>query len=156
EAQLRVGDPRPGEARVVLRLARVGAVGERQRVAGAPVKALLEGDDVSALLSLAGRQVLARLPVDGRFEGVLDGDAAALDEEDVLELAAERRRRKAVDEAGVLHRVDVAVARLVERYAADLVDEGRGGELLVVEAERSRGEEAEEIEVVDAALGIVQ
>ena len=56
EAQLRIDDPRPVELGEVLGLARIGGVGQRQRVAAAAVEGLAEVDDLRAHLAPARRR----------------------------------------------------------------------------------------------------
>jgi hypothetical protein len=90
EGDFGVGNPRPVELRVPLRLHRVG-VGHRHGVAAAAVEGFAKVDHLRAeLLLLAALKVLLHLPVEGSLEGVLDSEGSALDQ-GMLGLAGDRK-----------------------------------------------------------------
>ena len=94
---------------------------------------------------------LLMLPVDGGLDRVVDRRAAAVDDEEVRELAAERDVAEGLGELRVLDGEDVAVGRLVDRDPAQALAKGGIGELRMVVADRHRRHEAEEVEQLAAA-----
>ncbi len=144
----RTFDARPREFREAGDLARVG-VRQRHRVARAPVEGVLEVEHlVPDLAAVALRVVLLHLVVEGGLQGVLDGERAALHEEGVRQVLGDADAGERVDHPGHVGRVDVGVGDLVERRLLEPREERRiAGEGRVVDAERHRGVEAEEIEV---------
>ena len=95
------------------------------------------------------------LPVEGHLQRVLDGQRAAVDEEQVRQRRIAEHAGERVDEARHRHAVDVGVARLVDRGRGQL-----GAERLVVgqrgmvHAQRRRREEREHVEVALAGAGV--
>ena len=99
--------------------------------------------------------VPAALPVERDLERVLDGERAALDEEQVRQRRVAQHPRERGDEVGVRGGVDVRVGRLVQRDLAELGDEaGVVGQAGVVEAQRRRREERVEVEVALTGPGV--
>ena len=156
EMELRVIDARPVELWEVLRLARVGRVRHRQRVAAAAVEGLAQVHDLRAALGLhALREVLAHFPVEGRLDRVLDRQRAAFDEEHVLgEGRGHGHAREGLDELGHVGRVDVGVGRLVHGGVGDAVAELGIVEARVVVADGAGGEIGEEVEHRPPALRV--
>ena len=77
-----IDDARPVELRKVHGLARIGRVRQRKGIPGASVKSFLEVEDLLALLTRdAVFRVLAHLPIERRLQGVLDGNRAPRDHE---------------------------------------------------------------------------
>ena len=69
--------------------------------------------------------VVPALPVEGDLERVLDRQRAAVDEEQVRQGRVAEHAGEGLDEARHRHRVDVGVARLVDRDRGDLRAERR-------------------------------
>ena len=124
-AGVRRVDARPVELGEPRDLVRVG-VGQRQRVAAAAVEGAAQVQHLGAERGVdAARLVEPALPVEGDLERVLDGQRAAVDEEQVRQRRIAEHPREGVDEAGHRHAVDVGVARLVHRRRRELGEELR-------------------------------
>ncbi len=154
EGDLGIGDAGPVELGEVLVLSRVGGVGEAERVARAPVEGLLEVDDLGALLGKALFEVLAHLPVEGRLEGVLHGQGAAVDPEQVGQVGRCGLGGEGLHPVRVGGGVDVRVGGLVHRDGAQLGLEGRVPQAGMVVAQGRGGEKGIEIEVFLAVAGV--
>ena len=127
-------------------LARVGGVGERQRVAGAAVEGLAEVEHLVALLARdALGEVAAHLPVEGRLERVLDAERAARDEERVAAGARASRAARTSRRTRRTRRCrrrSWSGSRCAARCSTS--QELRLLHLRVVVADRVRGEEREQ------------
>ena len=156
-ADERCVDARPVEFREPGHLDRVG-VGQRQCVPAATVErsAQVQHPGAQRRVGAAGL-VVAALPVEGHLEGVLDGQRAAVDEEQVRQRRIAENAHEGVDEPGHRHAVDVGVARLVDRGLGQLVAEGVVvGQHRVVHAQRRGGEEGEHVEIALAGARVDQ
>ena len=97
------------------------------------------------------------LPVERDLQRVLDGQCAAVDEEQVRQCGVAEHARESVDEACHRDAVHIGVARLVHRGLRQL-----GAERLVVgqrgmvHAQRRGREEGEHVEVALAGAGVDQ
>src|SRR5690606_7105698 len=113
---------------------------------------VLEVHDLRAELGRAAvRLVVPGLPVERDLERVLDGERAAVDEEQVRQGRVAQHAGERLDEAGHLDRVDVGVRRLVHGCGGELLAERRVvGDRRVVHAERGRGEEREQVQPLAA------
>src|SRR5438477_133406 len=81
-SKMRSFDAKPIEFREVLRLARIGGVRQRQRVAGAAVEGFAQMHDLRAFLFARSLlEVLADFPIERCLDGVLDAEGTAFDEE---------------------------------------------------------------------------
>ncbi len=154
EAQFGIRHPGPGELGEVLVLAGIGGVGEAQGVAAAAVEGLPEVDDLGALLTLARCQVLADLPVEGRLQGVLHGQRAAVNPEQVGQIVRGRVSAEGLHPLCEGRGVDVRVGGLVDGYLAQVLHEGGLPQARVVVAQGRGGEEGVEIEVFLPVPGI--
>ena len=126
EPHLGIHDARPGEFREVGGLPGIGGVGERERVAGAPVKGLLEVEHlVATLLAIAAHEVLAHLPVEGRLEGVLDAQGAAGHQEEMRKVLGHGVRPERLHELRHLDGVHIRVGGIVEGRPEELLRELR-------------------------------
>ncbi len=155
EAQLGVLDPRPVELGEQVDLARVG-VGQRHGVARAAVEGLAEVDHLAAPVALeAARPVAPHLPVEGRLEGVLVGQRAALDEEQVAHVLGLADARQRVHEPGVLDAVEVGERGLEAGHPGQDAQELGLAQGRVVVADGVRAEEGQEVEELAPAAGVV-
>ena len=105
----------------------------------------------------AARLVVPALPVERHLQRVLDGQRAAVDEEQVRQRRVAEHASERVDEPRHRHAVDVGVARLVDRGRRELGAKrlvvGQGG---MVHAQRRRCEEGEHVEIALAGAGVDQ
>ncbi len=133
-------------------------VGQAHRVARAPVEGLLEvqHDQVVHVLVQARAPELARLPVEGDLERVLDRQRTARDPEVVREARRRHARAEGLDEGRHLARVEVRVGRIGAGHAQQLGAEGRIGQLRVVVADRPGREAGEGVQVFLAGARVHQ
>lgn len=148
-------DPGPAELGEPVGLHGVG-VGERERVTAAAVEGPGQVQHPGAEPGVpAVGLVPAALPVEGALERVLDGQRAALDEEQVRQLGIAEHPLERRHELGQLHGVEVGVRRLVRRHPAERLQElrvvGEG-----VHAERRRREKRVEVQISPAVPGVDQ
>ena len=157
EVDGRGGDARPVELGEPRDLHRVG-VGQAHRVPGAAVEGVLQVQHAGAEGRVdAVGLVPAGLPVERDLERVLHRQRAAVDEEQVRQGRVAEHPVEGLHEPRHRHRVDVGVARLVDRDRRDLLEErGIGGEGVVVHAERGGREEREQVEVLGPVPGVDQ
>ena len=118
------------------------------------MEGLAEVDHLRALLALARGQVLADLPVEGGLQGVLHGQGAAVDPEQVGQVIRRRVGAEGLHPLGVGRGVDVGVGGLVDRDLAQALDEGGLPQARVVVPQGRGGEEGIEIQVFTAVAGI--
>ena len=154
EGQLGVRHAGPGELGEVLVLAGIRCVGEAQGVAGAAVEGLTEVDDLGALLALPGRQVLPHLPVEGRLQGVLHRQGAAVDPEQVGQVVGGRMGAEGLHPLRIGRGVDVGVGGLVDRDLAQALNEGGVPQAGVVVPQGRCGEKGVEVQVFSTVPGV--
>ena len=152
--QVRCVDPRPVEFREPGDLVGVG-VGQRERVAAAAVERALQMQHPGPEVRVeATGLVEPALPVECHLERILDGQRAAVDEEQVRQRGVPEHPRERVDEARHRHGVDVGVARLVHGHRRQFGQEfGVVGQCGMVHAQRGRGEEREHVQVAPTGSG---
>ena len=121
-------------------------VGAGQGVAVAAVESSFEVDDLVGFLGDALLQVLSGLPVEGGLHGVLIGQAAGIDVEDVAAQFLGQDAGQGFDEVGERHGVEVAVGGLETAVLLDLFLEILAGGLGVVR-QGHRGVEIAEVQV---------
>ena len=153
--EVRRVDARPVELREPRDLVGVG-VGQRQRVAAAAVEGAAQVQHLGAEVGVdPARLVEPALPVERHLQRVLDGERAAVDEEQVRQRGIAEHPGERVDEARHRHAVDVGVARLVDRGLREFGAELRVvGQRRMVHAERGRREEREHVQVALAGAGV--
>ena len=158
KVDLWIVDPGPVELGEVLRLARIGGIGQRKRVAGATMECFAQMHDLRTAFGLvSATKILADLPVERRLECVLDAEGAAFDEEHML---VERRRNgqtgERLDELGHVRRINVGVRRLVDGDVGQFLAKLRRIEARMVVSDWAGREVREKIEDSSATFGVEQ
>src|SRR6185503_9134976 len=131
-------------------------VRHRHGVARAAVERLAEVEDLVALLGLETfPEVLSHLPVHRGLERVLHAQRAPGDEERVRQPRPHRDAAEHLDELRELRGIDVGVRGVHECRARERGEEVRVMKLGVVEPDRQRGEEREQVQVVAAGARVM-
>src|ERR1043166_9689077 len=146
---------RPIEFREVICLAWVG-VGEAQRVAAASMKRALEMDDCRPAISTPGGDVFAHLPIHRGFEGILDGEGAAFDEEVTLQWYQAGHAREGGKDLRHVTEIHIRVGDFDASRFEQILLHSSLGEVGMVESNRQRSIKTVEIDNLPARGGIDQ
>jgi len=154
EGDLRIQNARPLELGIQIGLHRI-SIGERQRVPRAAVEALLEVYHLrAAFLLVTLLEVLADLPVERRFQRVLDPQSSALDKEDIRHRGGHRDALEDFEKLGLLGCVDIGIRRLVDGNVGKLLQKFRRRHFGVIQSHRRRRNKCEEVEIALPVFGI--
>ena len=155
---LRIGNAWPVELGKVFDLAQIGRIRQRERVAAASVEGFVEVQHLMAYLAaIAFLKILPHLPVEGRLQGIFDGERAPGDEKRVGQIVRHGDALEGSQKTRHVDGADVGVGDFIEggfgqaRHERSVV-----AQLGVIHPEGAGAVEAEEIDQLLAAMLVVE